>query len=199
MRIVQKIFGFLNNQSIVNNNIVVDETYLNKVISFQNNPSDVNFIVLSLYNSLIDNSTSIDKLNIPPAIDEKIKFNNVIIYKSLIEENFSENGYYLDSAYDALDYEIPGRKKLLLKYIHSLYLSVLGEYLKRDNSKDRMDIIKSNADNIITKIINLLLLRIEKNTKTLEHISIESIEYNVIAIVCHAFVDCKILENPNTK
>jgi hypothetical protein len=199
MDIVQRIFGFFNNQTVNNTNIIISDQYLNDLLKFQNNPSDVNQIVLSLYNLLTEEIGTVEKRVLPPEIEEKITFNNVIKYKLLIENNFSENGYYLDSAYESLDYDTPGRKKLFLSYINSLYLSVLGEYLKASTSSEKLEVIRGNSDNIITVVINKLLTKISNNSTGIEHISSESIEYNVIAIVCHAFVDCKVLENPNNK
>lgn len=199
MKIIQRIFGFLNNQSIENNTIVVDEKYLKQLLKFQNNPSDVNQVVLSLYNAIIGDTTTNEKRALPPEIEEKISYNNVVVYKPLIETNFSENGYYLDSAYEALDYDTPGRKKIFLGYINSLYLAILGEHLKKNATLDKIEIIRNNSDNILVEVINTMLLKIANNPQTIEHISSESIEYNVIAIVCHAFVDCKVLENPNNK
>lgn len=199
MSIIQRIFGFLNNQTIENNNIIVDDKYLSSLLKFQNNPSDVNQIVLSLYNAITEQEGTIEKRILPPEIEEKISFNNVIKYKPLIETNFSENGFYLDTAYDALDYDTPGRKKIFLGYINTLYLSILGDHLKKNTTAEKFEVVRQNADNIIIEIVNSLLLRVANNSKSIEHISSESIEYNVIAIVCHAFVDCKVLENPNNK
>lgn len=199
MNIIQKIFGFLNNQTIVNNKIVVDEKYLRHLLTFQNNPSDVNQIVLTLYNAISEDNANFDKRNLPPEIEEKISFNNVISYKALIETNFSENGFYLDSAYEALDSDTPGRKKLFLGFINQLYLSILGEHIKKNSQLDKLTVIRANADTILVEVINSLLIRISNNVKSIEHISSESIENIVIAIVCHAFVDCKVLENPNNE
>jgi len=199
MNIVQRIFGFLNSQTVVNNNITVDEKYLSHLLKFQNNPSDVNQIVLSLYNAITSDASSTESRALPPEIEEKINFNNVVTYRPLIETNFSENGFYLDSAYESLDFDTPGRKKIFLGFINSLYLTTLGEYLMKSPAIDKLEVIRNNADNIIVKVINTLLLRIANNSNTIEHISSESVEYNVIAIVCHAFVDCKVLENPNKK
>lgn len=197
MKIIQRIFGFLNSQTVNNNNIVVDEKYLAKLLTFQNNPSDVNQIVLALYNASNNTTTENDRRVLPPEIEEKLKFNNVVRYRPLIESNFSENAFYLDAAYEALDYDTPGRKKQFLRFLNSVYLSVLGEYLEKNAKIDKLQTIRDNADNIIVSVINTILMRIVNNNDAIEHISVESIEYNVIAIVCHAFVDCKVLENPN--
>lgn len=200
MGITQRVFGWLNNQTIINNNLVVDEKYLRHLLNFQNNPSDVNQIVLSLYNAISEESGNIDKRNLPPDIEEKINFNNVISYKLLIETNYSENGFYLDAAYEALDSDTPGRKKLFLGFINQLYLTILGEHIKKNNlPHDKLSVIRANADTILLELINCLLIRISNKANSIEHISSESIENIVIAIVCHAFVDCKVLENPHNK
>ncbi len=199
MNIVQRIFGFLNSQTSVNNNIVVDEKYLSHLLKFQNNPSDVNQIVLSLYNAISSDSNTTETRALPPEIEEKINFNNVIKYRPLIETNYSENGFYIDAAYEALDFDTPGRKKIFLGFINSLYLTTLGEYQMKYPTIAKLEVIRNNADNIIVQVINTLLLRIANNSASIEHISSESVEYNVIAIVCHAFVDCKVLENPNKR
>jgi len=195
----QKSYGWLNNQTIINNNIVVDDKYLRHLLTFQNNPSDINAIVLSIYNSITEDVEEIDKRKLPPEIEEKISFNNVITYKQHIETNYSENGFYLDAAYDALDSDTPGRRKLFLRYINQLYITVLGEYIKKNHPQDKLSIIRTHADSILVEVINRLLIRISSNTKTIEHISSENIENIVIAVVCHAFVDCKVLENPNNQ
>ncbi len=197
MSISQKIYGWFNNQSVVNNNTIVDEKYIQQLITFQSNPSDINQIVLSLYNSLTEVDTGQGKRRLPPEIDVKIAFNQVISYKLLIEASFSENSYFLDAAYDALDSDTPGRKKTVLNYLNILYLTVLGEKMKDNPNLDKIEVVRANSDNILFEVINRLLMRVSKNLNGITHIPTESIEITVIAIVCHAFVDCKILENPN--
>ena len=195
----QKTFGWHNNQTVVNNNIVVEETYLRHLLTFQNNPSDVNQIVLSLFNAISEEAPTIEKRSLPPEIEEKISFNNVIAYKPLIETNFSENGFYLDAAYEALDTDTPGRRKLFLSYINTQYLLVLGELLKENSGQDKMKVIANKSDTILTKMIDILLMRLANNVNMIEHLSHENITNCVIAIISHAFVDCKVLENPNNQ
>jgi hypothetical protein len=197
MNIVQRVFGILNKQTVVNNNIVLDDKYLKQLLKFENNPSDVNQVVLSLYNVILEDVVINEKRNMPPEIQDKLNHNNVVSYKPLIETHYSENGYYLDAAYEALDSDTPGRKKAFLNYINSIYQLILGNYLKNNPGIERLELIRANADNIIIEVVNNLLIRIANHPKSIEHISSESIEYNIIAIVCHAFVDCKVLENPN--
>ncbi|MGB8193823.1 MAG: hypothetical protein WCF67_17960 [Chitinophagaceae bacterium] len=194
----QGIFGFLNNQNIENTNIVVDDKYMRQLLIFKTNPSDLNQVVLFLYSEISKDEDILEKRAIPPEIEEKIQYNNVVRYKEIINSSYSENGFFLDSAYEALDFDVPGRKKKFLKYINILYLESLGEYIKNNPNNDRISVIRNNSDNIITMVINKLLLRLASNNTLIEHLSIESIEHSIIVIVTHAFVDCKVLENPNT-
>ena len=192
----QRAFGFNNHQTI--NNIIVDEKYINSLISFKNNPSDLNSVVLSLYNNMNGYDGDIEKIVLPPEIETKISYNNVVLYRELIEVNYSENGFFLDAAYNSLDTVTPGRRKQFMKYINFLYLKTLGEFIKSNIEKPKIVVIRENADAILTSVANQLLINIAANPAEVEHLSKESIEYNVVAIVCHAFVDCKVLQNPHS-
>ncbi|HRB70562.1 MAG TPA: hypothetical protein PK776_01805 [Flavobacterium sp.] len=191
----QQILGIGNKQEITQ--IVVDDKYLDRLISLPNNPADLNKLVLYIYNNIIGNETQYEKRNLPPDIEEKLDFNNVLTYRFLIESNYSENAYYLENAYDSLNSETPGRKKVFLNYINSIYLEVLGGLLKENPKMKKMEIINAFADTIISNVISSLILKVASNTKEIEHLNSESINLNIITIVCHAFVDCKVLENPN--
>ncbi|MCL9805706.1 hypothetical protein NAT51_09240 [Flavobacterium amniphilum] len=191
----QTIFGFGNKQEITQ--LIVDDKYLNRLISLPNNPADLNKLVLHIYNDIVDNENQFEKRSLPPDIDDKLDFNNVLTYRFLIESNYSENAYYLENAYESLNSETPGRKKVFLNYINSLYLQALGGLLKENPKMKKMEIINQFADTIISNVISSLLISISTNTKDIAHLSAESINLNVFTIVCHAFVDCKVLENPN--
>lgn len=195
MRIKQFILGIGNKQEVVQ--YVVDEKFLNQLISFPNNPADLNQLVLHIYNGIADNNIQYEKRSLPPDIDEKLDFNNVLTYRFLIESNYSENAYYLEKAYEALDTESPGRKKVFMNFINSLYLLSLGELLKENPKMSKIDLIRTNADSIISKVISSLSLKLSNNLNGIGHLSNESINLNIFTIVCHAFVDCKVLENPN--
>ncbi len=198
--ITQTTFGFLNNQTIIENAVVVDDKYLQRLLSLPNNPSDTNAVVLALFLAIEENSDLYEKKLLPPEIEKKIEFNNLELYREHIEENYCENAFFIDSAYDALDSDTPGRKNRFLKYINSCYKTIVGNHLKSAGSGVvRMDVIRANADSIFTQVVNNLLLKIASNSNTIGHLSSENIELNVIALVCHAFVDCKVLENPNQR
>lgn len=191
----QFILGLNNKQEITK--IVVDDKYIQQLISLPNNPNDLNKLVLHIYNGIIDNDTQYEKRSLPPDIDEKLSFNNVLMYRFLIESNYSENAYYLENAYSALNSETPGQKKVFLNYINSIYLKVLGDLYQKNSKMSKNELINKFADTIISDVISSLLISVSANSKNISHLSAESINLNIITIVCHAFVDCKVLENPN--
>ncbi len=191
----QFILGLNNKQEITK--IVVDDKYIQQLISLPNNPSDLNKLVLLIHNGIIDNDQQYEKRSLPPDIDEKLSFNNVLTYRFLIESNYSENAYYLENAYESLNTETPGQKKIFLSYINSIYLKVLGDLFQKEPTISKKQLINKYADTIISNVISALLLSVSSNSKEISHLSAESINLNIITIVCHAFVDCKVLENPN--
>lgn len=191
----QTIFGFNNKQEITQ--YVVDDKFIHDLLILPSNPTDLNKLVLHIYDNIIDNNNQYEKRNLPPEIEEKLDFNNVQHYRYLIEVNYSENAYYLEKAYEALNSETPGRKKIFLNYINSLYLKELGK-LKSENSElDKLEIIQKFADTIISNVVSSLMISISSDPKDISHLSKESIILNIFTLVFHAFVDCKVLENPN--
>ena len=191
----QSILGFNNNQEITQ--IVVDDKYIHQLISLPNNPSDLNKLVLLIFNGITENDSQYERRSLPPDIDEKLSFNNVLTYRFLIESNYSENAYYLENAYESLNTETPGQKKVFLNYINSIYLKVLGDLFQDNSTMSKKELINNFADTIISNVISSLLISIGSNNKEVAHLSGESINLNIFTIVCHAFVDCKVLENPN--
>ena len=72
--------------------------------------------------------------------------------------------------------------------------------LSNDTSgRSRIEVIRENSDRIFSDVIKSLLMRVALNSTSINHLSSENIELNIIALVCHAFVDCRVLENPNKK
>lgn len=191
----QSIFGINNNQEITQ--YVVDDKFIQQLLVLPNNPSDLNKLVLHIYDGIIDNDNQYEKRNLPPEIEEKLDFNNVQHYRYLIEANYSENAYYLEKAYDSLNNETPGRKKIFLNFINSLYLQELGKLKNEHKKLNKLELIEKFADTIISNVVSALLLSIANDSKDISHLNKESVILNVFTIVCHAFVDCKVLENPN--
>ena len=190
----QSSFGFGNHQSITN--LVVDEKYLQEILIMANHPSILNKVVLELFKNINDRNFDVDiSLTEHPDVENKILHNNIKKYRFKIEALYSENAFFIENAYNVLDYETPGNKKLLLDYLNSIYLETLGE-IGNDSKKKKIEIIQedANGDLIIEHIINRLLISI---SSLFNEIAKEQLVLSITIIVYHAFVECKILENPN--
>ncbi|MGG7468314.1 hypothetical protein [Chryseobacterium arthrosphaerae] len=186
--------GFGIQQHITN--LTVDEKYLNEILTMSNHPSVLNMVVLELFNNINDDNFRIDLKTYPhPEVENKILYNNITKYRFKIETLYSENAFFIEEAYNSLDYESPGNKKLLLNYLNSIYLEVLGS-ISNDVTKTKIEIIKenNNGDSIIEQIISRLLVSV---SSLFGSVSKESLILSITIIVYHAFVECKILENPN--
>lgn len=139
-------------------------------------------------------------------IEGKIDFNDVIKYRSRIEEFYLYNNM-IEKSYQALNEKMPAAREKSLNRINRYYRDCIGDlqieykaYLKEIKCKEEKDdaflkIIKDNSDEIIRCVIEHV-----KNTciKALNSasVSIEEIEMHSEYIVFHAFVECKVLEKP---
>lgn len=150
----------------------------------------------SLLNAAIDAiaSVSFDDAKIPKEsikafkIEDKITYNAIKRNKSLIEEYRIYQGK-VNSLYDELEKQGSFKKENLLRNIRRIYLKVKGRYVK--DSKNDIDIVKENADNIIENVENELLLLVEGHQGHPENVS-----FGVSVIMVDAFMRCKILEEP---
>lgn len=186
--------GFGIEQHITN--LVVEEKYLSEILTMSNHPSVLNMVILALFDNISKVKFNLDINTYPhPDVENKILHNNIKRYRFKIESLYSENAFYIDGAYESLDSESPGNKKLLLDYLNAIYLEVLGE-ISDDLSKTKIEIIKenNNGDSIIEKIINRLLVSV---SSLFNSVAKEQLILSITIIVYHAFVECKILENPN--
>lgn len=139
-------------------------------------------------------------------IEDKIDFNDVIKYRSRIEEYYLYNTM-IEKSYQALNEKMPAAREKSLNRINRYYRDCIGdlklknkEALKKIDCKIKrasveLQIIKNNSDEIISCVIEHI-----KNTcitaLNADAVSIEEIEMHSEYIVFHAFVECKVLEKP---
>jgi len=128
-------------------------------------------------------------------IEDKIGHNNVVGYKWLIED-YGVYGKELDDKYDGLDEEAPGRKLKLFRLITDTYKIHLGRYQTENPKSELLIIIQSNADKIIHDVIEDLINKLLQSDNYDENITMEEYRISIQIIVAHAFIHCKILENP---
>lgn len=149
-----------------------------------NNPSILTQIINTLGSQLFDNSVSEEPENAPNP-EEKIIYNNVLEYKSIVEEYRVYQGR-LGKIYQEIENQGSTKKEFLLKNINTLYLREKGKYASLDE-------IRNNADLIFSNIKNRLWDKIQGLDNQMP---VEAIEMSILIIMIDAFMRCEILEEP---
>lgn len=151
-------------------------------------PQVLNIVINILGSSLFAEGYPKEPLTAPDP-EGKIIFNNIIRYKSIIEEYKVYQGR-LNSAYEEIEKQGSALKANLLLNIKSLYL-------KEKQNYNGITEIRANADSIIEKILSILLERIEKSSNADPLLPFEVIENYLFVIMVDAFMRCNILEEPH--
>ena len=125
-------------------------------------------------------------------IENKIEYNSVVRNKELIDE-YKVFYAKIASLYDELETQGSFKKENLLRNIRKIYLKIRGKYV--GNSGNAIEIIQSNADDIIEDIEERLIESCDAHQSTF----VEDISFGVSIIMVDAFMRCKILEEPPTQ
>lgn len=123
-----------------------------------------------------------------PGVGVKILFNNIKTYESIIRE-FAVYQTKLNKIYEAIEREGSTKKELVLYNIKRIYLNVKSEY-------SNIDEVRKSADNILDKVIEILLENVEKAPNKLDEFDQETINFSLMIVVVDAFMRCNILEEP---
>lgn len=167
------------------------EAKILKLISGSNilvkNPSALNIIIGFVGNRIFDDIITEDPTNAPDTAD-KILYNNVILFKPVIEEYAVYHGK-LNKLYEEIEKQGSTKKEFVLQNIKSIYLKEKGKY------KD-LEEIRTNADIIIENVENELWKIIENSSNPISDLPIEAIKIGLLIIMVDAFMRCNILEEP---
>jgi hypothetical protein len=161
-----------------------------KVLSEKINskPSLLKDAVISLSNYDFDGTVNnIDAINAFD-IQEKIDYNNLRRNRFIIEEQKVYHGR-INKIYEELEMQGSFRKEKLLRNIKRIYLKVKGEL----SVSNEISAIRDVADDIFEGVEEML------NEELKVHLTdafVEDISFGVSLIMIHAFMDCKILEEP---
>lgn len=159
-------------------------------------------VLTNLYqNSTLDRETEI--LNTQPyTIEEKIDYNDIILYREIIEEYYI---YYpiCESSFESLRHIDENSKKKILTDINEIYRGIKLEYMdqcsKFENPLEEIKkLIRKNADNIIKKVQDKIKSRIV-NSYDGEAFNEQDLVICLNIFVCYALGECKILERPEKK
>lgn len=151
------------------------------------NPSALNIVIASLGASIFDKGKENEPLTAPNP-EEKILYNNVIQYKSIIEEYRVYQGR-LNKVYEEIENQGSTKKEYVLLNIRTAYLNEKKKY-------NGIEEIRANADNIIENVETKLWDIIENSSNTNTHLPIEAIQISLYIVLVDAFMRCSILEEP---
>lgn len=149
--------------------------------------------VLEILSEIADEGNPASSFPNPYEVDTKIKYNNVIKHKRQIQE-YAIYAYYVEKAYETVEHIKPRTKTRILRYISLQYTKVLDNLLLGEEN-DAIIVIRDNSDYIIDSILKTLTESV-LNSPSAADLHAEDIEPTLLMIVCKAFIDCKILEEP---
>jgi hypothetical protein len=126
-------------------------------------------------------------------IQNKITYNNIQAFKRHIDE-YAQYGAVVDRVYRDYDADRPLTTIRLMEYFKGLYIDERARLLMDTvPGEDEHEIIRNNADGILRKISDSVTRTI---TESGIQIATEDLTYVTKIVICHAFIDCKILEKP---
>lgn len=144
----------------------------------------------------IVSSAQTQPLSDPPGIFEKIEYNRVIGHRIWIE-NFGQYGKPIEALYDEVEMSNPGMKNKILGDIKAKYIQAKTSLVQaaRLSGQDQiLELLRTNSDALIAAVYDMLRQQI-RASRTAD-LTAEDIDQGTIAVVCHAFIQCRILENP---
>lgn len=143
--------------------------------------------------ALVQNQPAAESDTVPYEIEEKISYNKINSYKEVLNE-YAQYGTQIDAIYDEYDNSSPGFKSTALRYFATKYLLIKEELLSLNSGAPVLDVVTANADKIMRDVFEKFRNDL-KSAKNLA-INLEEIDTCALALTCHAFIQCKILEKP---
>lgn len=184
----------MNNQNIngsnnVQQNITI-EPYVDRL------PSILGSIIPGLVERTLEVAPA-EGSTLPYGIQDKINFNNVLKYKRIIQE-YHQYGSIVDFLYDGLEEQTSGVTKKIYGSLRNQYLQKFGEHYKIESvanpSVSDIEIARKYADTIMDSIVDNVVVEVSKDQSC--KVSREEATIGATIVVCHAFINCKILEKP---
>ncbi len=150
-------------------------------------PSALNTVISSIGQKLVAGVQDDEPISAPDP-EKKIKFNNIIEYKPIIDTYKVYQGK-LSKIYQEIERQGSTRKEYILKNINTLYLREKGKY-------SGLAEIQANADNILRNVEKALWDLIEHSNNRNEEMPFEAVQMGVLIVMVDAFMRCEILEEP---
>lgn len=177
------------------------------IVNIENNTGPINVepkvspnpgLVATIINALADHaSVEVCMEEVPPLfeIQDKINHNNLVEYKYLIEEYYFYAEAIADT-YNILEEDTPEIRSKITTLINRVYRGIKNKKLSQ-SSDAAIDTIRLHCDVIIRETIEELRKRYFAAANVDSSKFLEDIDAYIGYIVGEAFVNCKVLENPN--
>lgn len=144
--------------------------------------------VINAIGSNIDEILDLPETENAPNTETKILFNNIKRYESVIRE-FAPYQVKLNKIYEIIEKEGSTKKELVLHNIKRIYLNIKSQY-------NGIEEIRTNADIILDKVIEIIWDNIDKAPNRLDDFDQETIDFSLMIVIVDAFMRCNILEEP---
>ncbi|HHF7348579.1 TPA: ABC-three component system protein [Legionella feeleii] len=168
----------------------------NVMIAFNENVSNISSILATVLPDIAritnDDGFSVNDLK-PYDISNKIEYNNVKAFKEILNE-YGQYGNKIDGLYQEFDNNSPGFIKSISRYFKSKYLIVKAQFQIELPDLTIIEVIQKNSDKILRTILDEFINDL-KSSKDLT-INIEELQTCALCVICHALINCKILEKP---
>ena len=154
-------------------------------------PSLLADIISKISSIDIDNIESIPVKN-SFSIDEKLKHNNVIVNKPLIQSYSIYQGK-INALYTEFEKSGSNKKETILRVVNRFYLLAKGELL---GAEQGLKSVQANSDKLLDLVSRKIHDMIDDSANNDSTIAYEDAEFAVSIIVVDGFMRCKILEEP---
>ena len=182
----------------IKQNIVGDHNKQTIIKNYHNHVGNISTLlgeILPEISKIVHNRKEKENDIIPYNIEEKVQYNNISSPLKEIIEDFGQYEQKINTIYDEHENHNPGFKTKILQYFKIKYIFKKDELLINYKDKNSMQVIQSNSNKITHEIFYEFLENL-KNANNIS-ISMEELQSCALTIVCHAFINCKILEKPN--
>ncbi|MDY7539161.1 hypothetical protein RGU72_12950 [Undibacterium sp. 5I1] len=132
---------------------------------------------------------------IPAEIENKIKFNDLIFYRWVVDEYIS-NSLLVDGSMTSLNQIILNGSTKLKRQMKHFYLEALAKYSIGTKPFD-LNKLKINSDNVIKEVIALAKKFVTASNNLKDGYFVEDIDHGIALIVSYSIIECIVLENPN--
>lgn len=180
----------MNQKAKGNNNTQVAIENFNSNV---NNISSIIANVLPNVSSIVSSDETLENDTTAYQIDDKITHNNLRTFNEIIDE-YGEYGQKIDDLYNEFDNSQPGFRKNVFKYFRTKYLLKKERLCSEAPDEETIEVIRKNSDKVIRDIFEEFKSEILKSNNLT--INLEEVETCALAVTCHAFINCKILEKP---